>query len=135
MGWFILLGILIVVCAPAAFILYYRCSSDICDILSTIFCAVAIISLSFLLVLPFTLVNKNADFKEVLAEYESTKMIIESGPVGNFGNENALMEKVLDLNKDIARHKSHANNWWDGAWFSEEIGNLEPLTLVRNWEE
>lgn len=135
MGWFILLGILVVVCGAAALILYYKCDADILDILSVVFATVAIVSLSALLVLPFTLVNKSADFNEVLAEYESTKMVIESGPVGNFGNENSLMEEILDLNKEIARHKAHANNWWDGAWFSEEIGNLEPLVLVRNWEQ
>ena len=135
MGWFILLGILVVVCGITALILYYKCSSDILDILSIILGSVAIVALSCLLVLPFTLVNKSADFKEVLAEYENTKMVIENGPVGNFGNEDPLMGKILDLNKEIARHKAHANNWWDGAWFSEEIGNLEPLVLVRNWEQ
>ena len=135
MGWFILLGILVVVCGITALIFYYKCSSDVLDILSIILGSVAIVALSFLLVLPFTLVNKSADFKEVLAEYENTKMVIENGPVGNFGNEDPLMGKILDLNKEIARHKAHANNWWDGAWFSEEIGNLEPLVLVRNWEQ
>ena len=74
---------------------------------------------------------RNNVFKEVKMEYSMTKELIENYncPEPDYGNTFKLTEKVIDVNERIARHGAFHDSPWVGVFYSEEIGNLEPLRL------
>ena len=129
MGWIIFLSILAVVLAAVGFILDKYTYGDVAEFFEGACWTISITALAFVIVLPFTLINKQADFDKIKYEYENVKRNVEVYDASNYGNAVPVMEDISELNKQIARHKAHANSWWDSAWFSEEVGNLEPLVL------
>lgn len=73
-----------------------------------------------------------SDAEKIIYEYNSTSAIIKDVNIESYGNLPKLTEKVLDINKEIARYKANNKNPWLNIWFPEEIGNLEPLTFKTN---
>lgn len=73
-----------------------------------------------------------SDAEKFIYEYNSTSAIIEDVNMESYGNLPILTEKILDINKEIARYKANNKNPWLNIWFPEEIGNLEPLKFKTN---
>lgn len=79
----------------------------------------------------FSLININRKFQRFIIDYNNTTALVESYNGGEYGNMPELTGKILDLNKVIAKHKAYCNNSWNGVWYSEVIGNLEPITFKK----
>lgn len=84
-----------------------------------------------LICMGLSLVNKQARFNATIADYENTAALVETYQGTDYGNMNALTEKIIDINEEIASHKAHSKSKWSSIWFSEEIGNLEPIVYGR----
>ena len=76
-----------------------------------------------------SLVNKEARWKSYIFEYENTRALVETYSGSDYGNMTDLTEKMLQINDRIAAHRAYTGNKLVGAWYSEEVGNLEPLTF------
>lgn len=81
------------------------------------------------LALGASLINREARWEAIINDYENTVALIETYDGSNYGNESSLPEHVLYLNTKIANHKAMVKSKWSGAWYSEEIGNLTPITF------
>lgn len=84
-----------------------------------------------LICMGLSLVNKQARFNATIADYENTAALVETYQGTDYGNMNALTEKIISINKEIASHKAHSKSKWSSIWFSKEIGNLEPIVYGR----
>lgn len=73
-----------------------------------------------------------SDAEKIIYEYNSTSAMIKDVNMENYGNLPKLTEKILDINKEIARYKANNKNPWLNIWYPEEIGNLKPLTFKTN---
>lgn len=82
-----------------------------------------------LITLLLTLTTVSSDFKSYKIEYQTTKMLVDSYKGEEYGNVNALTEKIIYINDKIAEHKAYSKNFWVNIWYSEEVGNLEPITF------
>ena len=78
-----------------------------------------------------TLINREARFNAVIADYENTVALVDTYTGGDYGNMPALTEKVIHLNTIIARHKTMSPSIWTGPWYSKKIGALEPITFNK----
>ena len=93
-----------------------------------------VIAIIFGLVLFFmgvSLINREARFNAVIADYENTVALVDTYTGGDYGNMPALTEKVIHLNTIIARHKTMSPSIWTGPWYSTRIGSLEPITFNK----
>lgn len=66
------------------------------------------------------------------AEYESTKMVVETYHPYDYGNTSEITSKILEINEAIARNKARAKHPWFKVWYSEEVGNLEPISFKNS---
>lgn len=78
-----------------------------------------------------SLVNRQASFNTTISDYENTAALVETYQGTDYGNMNALTEKIIDINETIASHKAHSKSKWSSVWYCEEIGNLEPIVYGR----
>lgn len=90
-----------------------------CCIFSTL--ALVIISLG--------LIDKEARFNETVYKYESLRQVVESYKEQDYGNMIPISEAIISMNEEIAMHKAQCNSKWTNLWYSEKIGNLEPLSF------
>ena len=86
---------------------------------------------SALICMGLSLVNRQARFNETIADYENTVALVETYQGTDYGNMNALTEKIININERIASHKAHTKSKWSSVWYCEEIGNLEPIVYGR----
>lgn len=84
-----------------------------------------------LICMGLSLINKQADFNATIADYENTVALVETYQGTDYGNMNALTEKIISINEKIASHKARSKSKWSSIWFSEEIGNLKPIVYGR----
>ena len=91
--------------------------------LLTVFATIALGTMSI------SLINIGREFDAFVYRYEYTKQLVVAYEPNDYGNKTALLEDVLDINKKIADHKALAGNKWTGKWYSEKIGNLEPIVF------
>ena len=82
-----------------------------------------------LVIMSVSLINIGRKFDAFVNRYEYTKQLVVAYEPNDYGNKTALLEDVLDINKEIADHKALAGNKWTGKWYSEKIGNLEPIVF------
>lgn len=95
-----------------------------------IFCGIlAVVSSGFLIILPLTLINREARFNQTIYEYENLKQLVETYREQDYGNMIPISDAIIDINNTIAEHKAHYNSKWTGLWCSEKIANLEPLSF------
>lgn len=73
------------------------------------------------------LIGINRRFDAMVYQYETTVEMVNSYTGQDYGNMGALVEQVVDINNGIASHKARYNSLWVGLWYSERIGNLEPI--------
>ena len=75
------------------------------------------------------LINKEAKWNRFIFEYENTKALVATYNGSDYGNMTELTQEMLNINKEIARHRAYNGNKLIGAWYTEKIGALEPLTF------
>lgn len=85
---------------------------------------IAIISLIITLC---CLINIDRRFDAAVYRYETTVEMVDSYTGQDYGNMGSLVEQVVRVNNIITEHKAYYNSPWVGLWYSERIGNLEPI--------
>lgn len=88
-----------------------------------------VINTLVLITMLFILSAMKPTFETYKNEYQVTKMLVDSYKGEEYGNVNALTEKIIYVNDKIASHKAGSKNFWVNIWYSEEVGNLEPITF------
>ena len=68
-----------------------------------------------------------ADFAYLEEKYNNLKTQIETIERDDIVTGENLRNQVLDMNNEISKHKCYSKNMWVSMWYSERIGNLEPL--------
>lgn len=101
------------------------------DVLPGIFGTTLIVSLIVLVIQAFCLINKEARFDSIIADYENTKALVESYSGNDYGNMQSLTEKVIKINERIADHKAYCHCKWNYIFYSERVGNLEPIVFNK----
>lgn len=76
-----------------------------------------------------SIIGVKEENQAIVYEYQATKNILENYEAGDYGNSAALMDKVIELNQEIASHKAKWNSRWVGVWYSEDVAKLPPLTF------
>jgi hypothetical protein len=125
MGFIILLIVLIVL----SIIIIIISNNKNLDLLNFVGVVVVSISTMALIIMLLILPTMKSDFEQYKNEYQTTKMLIDSYKGEEYGNINALTEKIIYVNDKIASHKAGSKNFWINIWYSEEVGNLEPITF------
>lgn len=69
------------------------------------------------------------NFKTYIQEYEVTKVMVESYKGKDYGNMTDLTKAVVYINDKIAIHKALSNSILLKGFYSEKVGNLEPITF------
>lgn len=80
-----------------------------------------------LIIISCLLIGINRRFDAMVYQYETTVEMVNSYTGQDYGNMGALVEQVVCINNGIASHKARYNSPWVGLWYSERIGNLEPI--------
>lgn len=80
-----------------------------------------------LIIISCLLIGINRRFDAMVYQYETTVEMVNSYTGQDYGNMGALVEQVVNINNGIASHKARYNSVWVGLWYSERIGNLEPI--------
>jgi hypothetical protein len=99
------------------------------------FVATGVISVSGLIAALCLLINIDKRFDATIYTYETTVQMIDSYAGQDYGNMGSLVEQVVKINNTIASHKAHYTSNWVGLWYSEEIGNLEPITFGKKVQD
>ena len=73
------------------------------------------------------LIGINRRFDAMVYQYETTVEMVNSYTGQDYGNMGELVGQVVRINNGIASHKARYNSVWVGLWYSERIGNLEPI--------
>ena len=100
--------------------------SEVCTILGTI---LFIISTFILIIIFCVSIGIKSEWNAIKYDYIFTKELVENYERGDYGNTVSLTDKVLTINRTISIHKAYCHNPWFNVWYSDEIGNLEPLML------
>lgn len=127
MYWFLLIGGIAIVCFLAAWLVNKYTYSDS----AAFYAFLGVLSVLVEIVLVISLINKNARFEAFITDYENTVALVETYRGTDYGNMNSMTEKIIDINKSIAQHKELSKSKWSGLWYSEKIGNLEPIKFNR----
>ena len=126
MGWILIIGALFLVSLIAAIVCDYFCL----DVVAGISLLFAVLTFVALLCMGGSLINKEARFDTFVRDYEATKALVENYRGTDYGNMQALTEKVISLNGRIAEHKAFVGNKLSGVWYSEKIASLDPITFT-----
>ena len=97
------------------------------DVLSVVSYFTGVISAIALVIALNLLISINRRFDAMVYQYETTVEMVNSYTGQDYGNMGALVEQVVNINNCIASHKARYNSVWVGLWYSERIGNLEPI--------
>lgn len=83
------------------------------------------------IVLLFTLVNRQTRFDYTIERYNNLKAITECYDSDSKDKIEAftLREDILKMNNLISAHKVKSQSPWVNVWYSEKIGNLEPIKV------
>ena len=68
-----------------------------------------------------------ADFAYTEEKYNNLKTQLEKVERDDIVTGENLRNQVLDMNNEISKHKCYSQNMWVSMWYSERIGNLQPL--------
>lgn len=88
--------------------------------------------LSFLIMvgMVLSLINIDREFDTFINRYNFTKELVVNYEPNDYGNKKALLEDVISINEEIARHKAYVGNVWSGVWYSEDIAALDPIVFT-----
>lgn len=65
-----------------------------------------------------------------IRKYSATKETIANSNIGTIENA-ALVQKVVEVNQQIAASKYWAGNYWTNWFYDSDILNLEPLKIPK----
>jgi len=77
----------------------------------------------------FCLSTLETDFAYYEDQYNNLKEQVEYVEHDDIVTSENLRNQVLKVNNDISKHKRYSQNILVGMWYSERLGNLEPLKL------
>lgn len=106
-------------------ILCFYDEDSICGILGVTFGGIP------LLIVLTCLIISRINFPSTIAKYETLKVSVENYRPQDYGDQPDLLKEVLDMNYTIAKHKVKSQNLWVNWFYSEEIGNLEPIYIKK----
>ena len=69
----------------------------------------------------------SSDFAYIEEKYNNLKNQLEKIDHDDIVTGENLRNQVLEMNNKISMHKCYSQNKWVSMYFSEHIGNLEPL--------
>ena len=95
--------------------------AEVLGFVLTIICGLILV---VMLLLTTTLSSKFAYIEE---EYNNLKNQLEKIDHDDIVTGENLRNQVLEMNNKISMHKCYSQNKWVSMYFSEHIGNLEPL--------
>lgn len=81
----------------------------------------------FSLVLGASLLTIEQDFAYTEAQYSNLKEQVDYVNYDYILTDANIRNQVLEMNNQIAKHRTYCHNPWVGLWYSEHIGNLENL--------
>lgn len=131
----ILLAIIVGVFTPICVLCFknsykFDCETFL-DIVGFVSGLIALLSATVLLVASVSLIGLKSTFKVEIEKYNNTVELVESykncSDNSNCVFEYDLRKDILEINNTIAKHKVWRKNKWFSLWYSEEIGNLEPI--------
>lgn len=125
----ILLSIFTIICFVAVWLID---KYTYCDRIAGFLFGLGVLNLCAFAVAVGLLININKRFDAFVFQYETTVEMVDSYAGKDYGNMSSLVEQVVQINNTIATHKAHHNSKWVGIWYSEQIGNLEPIRFNRN---
>lgn len=124
---FIIVSIIVIALCALGLLLGYIYDNDVTLFLSGVFLVCGIVALVAILL---SLADIESTFRQIENQYDITKEIVSEYVVDeNYGNSDSLTKQVFEINNAIAEHRAKCNSRWFGLWYSEEIGNLEPIHL------
>jgi hypothetical protein len=91
---------------------------------------VSFISFIVALFLWVDIVNIDKEFDAFVNRYNFTKELVINYEPNDYGNKTALLDEVVSINKEIAKHKAYVGNIWSGVNYSEKIAALEPIVFT-----
>ena len=68
-----------------------------------------------------------ADFEYLEEKYNNLKVQLEEVERDDIVTGENLRNQALDMNNEISKHRCYSKNMLVSMWYSERIGNLEPL--------
>lgn len=104
-------------------------SKEVAIILAIVMCIIIVITL-------LTLCNRGKRFDYTIEKYNNIKAQVEDynslpDSAKLISLEYDIREDVLDMNNTISKHNVMSQSIWKGLWFSEEVGNLPKLHIIR----
>lgn len=100
----------------------------------------AVVAVIIALITAYNFINRptEADFKNEIARYNCIKNEIEVAEKIEDPDIRAiiiprLVAEINSMNNTISKNKDKYKSKWDGCYYSEEIANLEPLTIHIYW--
>ena len=73
------------------------------------------------------LADVKSDFKNDLYNYQQTQVLVQSvDPTA--GNIQPVIQKVIKVNENIAKHKAYSQSAWIGCFYSKELAKLDYLS-------
>lgn len=124
----VLLLVLGVILPLIGYLLYDRYDFDV---LGGICLVVGVLLFIASIVSSLSLINRQARFNYVIERYNNLKAITECYDSNSKDKIEAftLREDILKMNNLISKHKVNSQSPWVNVWYSEEIGNLEPIKV------
>ena len=121
----ILISIIIALFVGIVLVIYgMREYSDEASILGWVLTIVCGIVVAIMLICASTL---PADFEYIEEKYNNLKAQLEEVDRDDIVTGENLRNQALDMNNQISKHRCYSKNMWVSMWYSERIGNLEPL--------
>ena len=100
----------------------------------------AVVAVIIALITAYNFINRptEEDFKKEIARYNCIKNEIEVAEKIEDPDIRAiiiprLVAEINSMNNTISKNKNKYKSKWDGCYYSEEIANLEPLTIHIYW--
>ena len=78
-------------------------------------------------VIPIVLINEENEFAYEIEKYQNLREQVETLSGDDIVTGENLRNQVLKMNNEISKHKIYSKSSWVGVFYSEDIGNLEPL--------
>lgn len=78
-------------------------------------------------IISIVLINEENEFAYNKEQYYNLQKQVETLSKDNIVTGENLRNQVLEMNNMISKHKIYSKSSWVGVFYSEEIGNLEPL--------
>ena len=102
------------------------------DVLQPLCFACGIIALCAEVCMLLSTITLSSEFAYTEAQYNNLKKQVEYADQDDIVTDANLRNQVLEMNNTISEHKCYSSNIWIGVWYSERIGNLEPLKWKSN---